>query len=235
MDSRVRGNDELSNPTGAHMSQHAVALERRIAADLSHHDTARRAAVLRQYGGHALSFCTLLPGPEAQQQSIYIGWLLNGVRGGLVAGVLFVLPGLAALLALWWLALRRSLATRTTTGRRRSAGLGVLGLTRTGATGAIAGRSLVLWFRDPRLVIQLAILPVMPSLLVLLAVIDRVDWFAYLAAPLAAGLLPLTQFAGISYDGPAFASELAAAVRGRGRWRRSSTSRRPGRSPSSGS
>lgn len=49
---------------------------------------------------HALSFCTLLPGPEAQQLSIYIGWLLNGVRGGLVAGVLFVLPGLAALLAL---------------------------------------------------------------------------------------------------------------------------------------
>ena len=49
---------------------------------------------------HALSFCTLLPGPEAQQLSIYIGWLLNGVRGGLIAGVLFVLPGLVALLAL---------------------------------------------------------------------------------------------------------------------------------------
>ena len=49
---------------------------------------------------HALSFCTLLPGPEAQQLAIYVGWLLNGVRGGLVAGVLFVLPGVAALLAL---------------------------------------------------------------------------------------------------------------------------------------
>ena len=49
---------------------------------------------------HALSFCTLLPGPEAQQLSIYIGWLLNGVRGGLVAGVLFVLPGVVALLGL---------------------------------------------------------------------------------------------------------------------------------------
>ena len=49
---------------------------------------------------HALSFCTLLPGPEAQQLAIYIGWLLNGVRGGLVAGVLFVLPGLVALLGL---------------------------------------------------------------------------------------------------------------------------------------
>ncbi len=49
---------------------------------------------------HALSYCTLLPGPEAQQLSIYVGWLLNGVRGGLVAGVLFVLPGVVALLGL---------------------------------------------------------------------------------------------------------------------------------------
>ena len=49
---------------------------------------------------HALSYCTLLPGPEAQQLAIYVGWLLNGVRGGLVAGTLFVLPGMLALLAL---------------------------------------------------------------------------------------------------------------------------------------
>src|SRR5690349_6751004 len=49
---------------------------------------------------HALSFCTLLPGPEAQQLAIYIGWLLNGVPGGLIAGGLFVLPGVLALLGL---------------------------------------------------------------------------------------------------------------------------------------
>jgi chromate transporter len=49
---------------------------------------------------HALSYCTLLPGPEAQQLAIYVGWLLNGTRGGLIAGTLFVLPGLVALLAL---------------------------------------------------------------------------------------------------------------------------------------
>jgi chromate transporter len=49
---------------------------------------------------HALNFCVLLPGPEAQQLAIYIGWLLNGRLGGLVAGVLFVLPGVVALLAL---------------------------------------------------------------------------------------------------------------------------------------
>ena len=48
----------------------------------------------------ALSYCTLLPGPEAQQLATYIGWLLNGTKGALVAGTLFVLPGVVALLAL---------------------------------------------------------------------------------------------------------------------------------------
>ncbi|GAB2869881.1 chromate efflux transporter [Nocardioides pacificus] len=48
----------------------------------------------------ALSYCTLLPGPEAQQLATYIGWLLNGVRGALIAGILFILPGVVALLAL---------------------------------------------------------------------------------------------------------------------------------------
>jgi chromate transporter len=49
---------------------------------------------------HALSYCTLLPGPEAQQLATYIGWLLHRTRGGLVAGVLFVLPGFVTILAL---------------------------------------------------------------------------------------------------------------------------------------
>ena len=49
---------------------------------------------------HALSYCTLLPGPEAQQLAIYVGWLLNGLKGGLAAGTLFVLPGVVALLGL---------------------------------------------------------------------------------------------------------------------------------------
>jgi len=49
---------------------------------------------------HALNYCMLLPGPEAQQIAIYIGWLLNGTLGGLVAGTLFVLPGVVAMLGL---------------------------------------------------------------------------------------------------------------------------------------
>ena len=49
---------------------------------------------------HALNFCMLLPGPEAQQLATYIGWLLHGVRGGLVAGILFVVPGALVMFAL---------------------------------------------------------------------------------------------------------------------------------------
>ncbi len=52
---------------------------------------------------HALNYCMLLPGPEAQQLSIYVGWLLHGVRGGLVAGLLFVLPGALLLWGISWL------------------------------------------------------------------------------------------------------------------------------------
>ena len=49
---------------------------------------------------HALNFCMLLPGPEAQKLATYLGWLLHGVRGGLAAGILFVLPGAFVMLGL---------------------------------------------------------------------------------------------------------------------------------------
>lgn len=49
---------------------------------------------------HALNFCMLLPGPEAQKLATYVGWALHGVRGGLAAGILFVLPGALVMLAL---------------------------------------------------------------------------------------------------------------------------------------
>jgi chromate transporter len=52
---------------------------------------------------HALNYCMLLPGPEAQQLAVYIGWLLHKTKGGLVAGTLFVLPGLLAIMALSWI------------------------------------------------------------------------------------------------------------------------------------
>src|ERR1700743_1519524 len=49
---------------------------------------------------HALNFCMLLPGPEATKLATYIGWLTHGVRGGLVSGILFVLPGAFVMLGL---------------------------------------------------------------------------------------------------------------------------------------
>jgi chromate transporter len=52
---------------------------------------------------HALNYCMVLPGPEAQQLATYIGWLLHGTRGGIAAGALFVLPSLFILMALSWI------------------------------------------------------------------------------------------------------------------------------------
>jgi chromate transporter len=55
---------------------------------------------------HALNYCMLLPGPEAQQLATYIGWLMHRTRGGIVAGALFVLPSLFILVALSWIYVR---------------------------------------------------------------------------------------------------------------------------------
>jgi len=52
---------------------------------------------------HALNYCMLLPGPEAQQLAVYIGWLLHKTKGGLVAGTLFVLPGFVCIMILSWI------------------------------------------------------------------------------------------------------------------------------------
>jgi chromate transporter len=63
----------------------------------------RRAWISERRFAHALNYCMLLPGPEAQQLATYLGWLLHGVRGGVAAGVLFVLPSLLLLTGLSWL------------------------------------------------------------------------------------------------------------------------------------
>jgi chromate transporter len=52
---------------------------------------------------HALNYCMLLPGPEAQQLATYIGWLMHRTLGGIIAGVLFVLPGVISIMALSWI------------------------------------------------------------------------------------------------------------------------------------
>ncbi|ANV23760.1 MULTISPECIES: chromate efflux transporter [Alphaproteobacteria] len=52
---------------------------------------------------HALNYCMLLPGPEAMQLAVYIGWLMHRTLGGIIAGLLFVLPGIVSIMALSWI------------------------------------------------------------------------------------------------------------------------------------
>ena len=62
----------------------------------------RRRWISEQRFMHALNYCMVLPGPEAQQLATYIGWMMHGVKGGIMAGVLFVLPSLFILIGLTW-------------------------------------------------------------------------------------------------------------------------------------
>ena len=77
----------FGGPTGQIAMMHRDLVERRRWIDEEHFL-------------HALNYCVLLPGPEAQQLAVYVGWLLHGTRGGLVAGIAFVLPSVFILLAL---------------------------------------------------------------------------------------------------------------------------------------
>ncbi len=63
----------------------------------------RRRWISEQRFLHALNYCMLLPGPEATQLAVYIGWLMHKTRGGIIAGVLFVLPSLFILMLLSWI------------------------------------------------------------------------------------------------------------------------------------
>jgi chromate transporter len=109
--------DPKSSEGRAHVAQHIVPLSQAVktwarVAALSFGGPAGQIAVMhrilveeKKWLGeqrflHALNYCMLLPGPEAQQLAIYIGWLLNRTVGGLIAGVLFVLPGFLAIMAL---------------------------------------------------------------------------------------------------------------------------------------
>ncbi|MEW5881952.1 MAG: chromate efflux transporter [Pseudomonadota bacterium] len=74
---------------------------------IMHHDLVeRRRWISEKRFLHALNYCMVLPGPEAQQLATYIGWLMHRTAGGIVAGALFVLPSLAVLVLLSWIYLR---------------------------------------------------------------------------------------------------------------------------------
>jgi chromate transporter len=74
---------------------------------IMHHDLVeKRRWISEQRFLHALNYCMVLPGPEAQQLATYIGWLMHRTWGGIAAGMLFVLPSLAILIALSWIYIR---------------------------------------------------------------------------------------------------------------------------------
>jgi chromate transporter len=74
---------------------------------IMHHDLVeRRRWISERRFLHALNYCMVLPGPEAQQLATYIGWLMHRTWGGIVAGALFVLPSLVILIALSWIYIR---------------------------------------------------------------------------------------------------------------------------------
>ena len=79
----------FGGPTGQIAIMHAELVE-------------KRRWISEQRFLHALNFCMLLPGPEATQLATYIGWLLHRTRGGIAAGVLFVLPSAGLLFLLSW-------------------------------------------------------------------------------------------------------------------------------------
>ena len=144
------------------------------------------------------------------------GRLAMGDLAGAAGASAIALGTLAGVLALWRASLEAS--TRITGGgpARTIVGgrLGPLGWMPATPTGAVAARSLIYWVRDARHTRQLIIIPLLPALMLLWWWLIDIDGIAYATGPVVASLLPLSVFAGLSYDGTAFAAELAAGVRG---------------------
>lgn len=140
---------------------------------------------------------------------------LGDLPGAAVASLIAVVT-LVVLVVLWGVALGVSLQSRGDGPARAIGGgrLGPLGLFPSTPTGAVAARSLIYWFRDARLTRQLILIPVLPALMLMWWQLFHIDAIAFLAGPIVASLLPLSVFAGLSYDGTAFAAEVAAGVRG---------------------
>ncbi|CAN5386030.1 transporter [soil metagenome] len=127
------------------------------------------------------------------------------------------LATLAMMLVIWRWSLLDTFRARGGGARAPQRGSGRLGVFRfvpATPVGAIAARSLIYWWRDPRFARQLILVPMMPVLLILLASLSHAPWLSYVAAPAVAGLLPLTLFAVVSYDGTAYALHLSTGVRG---------------------
>jgi ABC-2 type transport system permease protein len=127
------------------------------------------------------------------------------------------LATLALMLAIWRWSLLDTFRARGGGARAQQRGSGRLGVFRfvpSTPAGAIAARSVIYWWRDPRFARQLILVPMLPVLLILLASLSHAPWLGDVAAPAVAGLLPLALFAVVSYDGTAYALHLSTGVRG---------------------
>jgi ABC-2 type transport system permease protein len=144
------------------------------------------------------------------------GQIAAGRSGLAVLELVVALITLALMVVIWRASLLASSRYRGhASGTQRAAGqLGVFRWVPSTPRGAIAARSLVYWARDPRFTRQLLLVPLLPALLILLSALNGSTWMLAAAAPVVAGLLPLTLFAVVSYDGTAFALHLSSGIRG---------------------
>ncbi|CAN5271541.1 hypothetical protein BH11ACT3_BH11ACT3_22370 [soil metagenome] len=145
------------------------------------------------------------------------GRLVLGDGSGALAAAGIAVATLVFIVLLWRVALAVALrqsggmSAKVVTGGR----LGILARVPASPAGAIAARSLIYWFRDPRYSRQLLIIPILPALTLLWWALIKIDALALAAGPIVASLLPLAVFAAISYDGTAFAAQVAAGTTGR--------------------
>ncbi|MEO6117178.1 MAG: transporter [Pseudolysinimonas sp.] len=145
------------------------------------------------------------------------GQLVAGHPWSALIALGIALVTLALMLVIWRASLLATFRYRGggAGGRQVAAGrLGLFAAVPATPAGAIGARSLIYWARDARFARQLVLVPLMPALLILLGTLLHAPWMAYLGPPIVAGLLPLTLFAVISYDGTAFALHLSSGVRG---------------------
>mgnify|MGYP006374349355 FL=1 len=144
------------------------------------------------------------------------GRMAMGDAAGAAGAAAIALAVLAGALVLWWGALgARAPGLIPRLGRSGRTGLGPFRWMPASPAGAIAARSIIMWFRDPRLARQLILLVLLPALMLVWWWLFDLDVIALGITPIVATILPLAVFAGLSYDGPAFAMQLAAGVRGR--------------------
>lgn len=143
---------------------------------------------------------------------------------GALLRLLVAVATFAVLWLVWRWGLARSLVSTSGSGGSRVRGqgkLGLFGVLPGTAAGAIAARCLTYWFRDPRYLRQLLIIPLMPALFWFYSSLNHTGFLLYLSAPIIAFTLGIGMIADVSYDSTAFALHVAKAVPGRAdRWGR---------------